>query len=234
MSIFPANFYFDRTDAITYVCMLALVSCFFFLGQRLWGAGNRKRQAWTINLLNSFTLSVCGVMDFIYVERNGLWTYDFIYSDERYARTIVIFFTAVNTLDLLLGWFYYREHLHPLTTIVHHTYFIVVLVGMLGVHHISGLVLTFIMEIPTFILTVGTIWPQYRSDLWFGVTFFIFRIGFHLYMIYRLAQLHSGFILMFFIGTFPLHLFWGYRLLLGYYKKFFRGTKNSSEDSKDE
>jgi hypothetical protein len=229
MSIFPENFYYDRTDAVTFVCMLMLVSSFFFLGRRLWGAGDRKRQAWTINLLCSFTLSICGVIDFLYVEKNGLWTYDFIYSDERYARTIVLFFTAVNVLDLSLGWIFYREHLHPLTTIVHHSYFIIVLTTMLGAHHITGLVLTFIMEIPTFILTVGTIWPQYRSDLWFGVTFFTFRIGFHLYMIYRLAQIHAGFILLSFICTFPLHAFWGYRLILGYQKKF-SGAKNSSKD----
>jgi hypothetical protein len=225
-------FYFDATDGLTFLAMILVVSASFFTARAIWPT-NIKRQAWAINLLCSFTLSVFGTSSFINVHIKNLWTNEFIYADDRMSRAIMIFFLAVNTMDLVLGAIFYREHLHPLTTICHHIYFICVLFGMLGVHRTTGMILTFIMEIPTFVLTVGTIWPEYRSDLWFAITFFIFRLGVHMYMIYRLVILSpEGIIWRFCAGVLPLHMYWGYRLIVTYYQKYFGSKKNQTKGDK--
>jgi hypothetical protein len=88
-------------------------------------------------------------------------------------------------MDLLLGILYYREYLYPLTTIVHHIFFICVSIGTIYIKSSDAFLGTFILEIPTLLLCIGTVWDNLRTDLIFGVLFFICRIVYHIYYIYR-------------------------------------------------
>ena len=48
----------------------------------------------------------------------------------------------------------------------------------------SALMLVFVEELPTFLLALGTIFPYFRTDIGFGVSFFLLRICYHLFIMY--------------------------------------------------
>jgi hypothetical protein len=142
-------------------------------------------------LISSFVLSIVGTSIAIYAEINGLWTYEYMFADVWYARIVMIFFINCNILDLLLGYFYYREFLYPLTTIVHHIFFITVSILMVGWGYSRGFLFCFPLEIPTFLLALGTIWSFLRTDLAFGFLFFWCRIVYHAGLIYRIYSVEG-------------------------------------------
>jgi hypothetical protein len=41
------------------------------------------------------------------------------------------------------------------------------------------------LEVPTMILSLGRVFPQYRQDLAFGLSFFVFRIVYHSWLTYH-------------------------------------------------
>ena len=94
---------------------------------------------------------------------------------------------ASNAIDLVIGWFYYQEYLDPFTTIFHHIAYIIFMLGLLNKKITRGFLLCFFMEIPTFVISLGTVFKQYRSDFAFGVSFFITRLVFNLYLAGKLA-----------------------------------------------
>lgn len=48
-----------------------------------------------------------------------------------------------------------------------------------------GIMTTMPLEVPTMILSLGRVFPQYRQDLAFGLSFFVFRIVYHSWLTYH-------------------------------------------------
>jgi hypothetical protein len=207
------DFYFDETDLKTFLLSSLLILILFYFWRQNF-LESRKCQAWMIMLLSSFILTLTGFYFAINAELNASthWTLEHIYGDDQFSRTILIFFTSCNILDLILGIIYYKEFLYPLTTICHHIFFIFIVIIFLGTHTTRGFLITFVFELPTFLLSVGTVWPHLRSDLAFGVTFFATRICFHIVAIWRLAWLGlDGLGWKVLCLPFLLHLHWFYK-----------------------
>jgi hypothetical protein len=200
--------YFDETDCKTLGAFCVLVTIGFFIVKQFWHT--TKQQAWFIMLLSSFVLTVAGFCYAGSAELDpSLWTEEYMFGDDRKSRTILLFFTACNVMDLTLGYFYYRDFLYPLTTIAHHIFFIFSVLIFLGVHHTRGYPVTFVFELPTLILSIGTVWPSMRSDMAFGVTFMFTRILYHILTIYRFAVMHPhGLAWKVLCMPFMLHAFW--------------------------
>lgn len=141
-----------------------------------------KGRAWIVMLMSSALLSIFGTYFVAEAQINDSWTYDYIYSETFVSRCVLLFFLASNIMDLLLGFYHYPKFLDPFSTIAHHTFYISFILVLLSQHYSRGFMLCFFMEIPTFVLSLGTIWPQLRSDTLFGVSFIATRLLYNLFL----------------------------------------------------
>ncbi len=161
----------------------------------------------------------------------------------NFSIIINIWFSYSLLLDLIVGYVFYREYVGILTGYIHHVVFIwMMYVSATGQpiplttnsalppliksswNQISSGSLfssTFSMMIiedfPTFLLGLGSIFSQYRTDKGFGWTFFLLRICYHCSMIYYASRCHvDPIVMMLLFFTLSLHLFWFW----GWIKKY--------------
>ena len=229
------EFSFSLLDFQLFLFFNCLIFILFFIWKNFFFPLNRKIQAWLIMLISSFILTLTGFYFAITAEMNRelYWTVSYIYSDHLFSRVILIFFTSCNIMDLGLGFFYYKEFLYPLTTICHHIFFIFIVIIFLGTHTTTGFLITFVFELPTFLLSLGTIWPSLRNDLLFGITFFLTRICFHILSVYRLASLgFDGIAWKVLCLPFILHLHWFYKWIGSFFGDKKKKKKNKEEEQK--
>lgn len=139
---------------------------------------------------------------------------------DDFSAVVSVCFATANIMDLGLGWVFYREHLDLLTTWMHHIVYIWLMVFL--VTGDGGVVVTdtpfaptfmwaLFEEIPTFILSFGTVFPLRRYDRLFGATFFLTRIVYHSYLGVYMYWLGAPYIvIIMFINPLMLHLHWFY------------------------
>lgn len=181
-----------------------------------------KARAWIITLAGSFGLSVLST---IYVidacKLHGLvWTDGYIHGEDQLSRIGVLYFVSINVMDLTLGSMFYPKYLDPLSAWFHHIAYLVFAFCLLAHHYARGLLICFFMEYPTFVLALGSLLPEYRMDLVFGILFFLTRILYNMFLIgslYNVAP--EGLIWRICTATICLHFFWFYKWILGYTKK---------------
>ena len=90
-----------------------------------------------------------------------------------------------------------------------------------------------IEEIPTFLLALGSIFPSCRTDIGFGLTFLIFRILFHGYLL--CFQIYFGvhlFAVTITAMSMLLHLFWFYGWATKYGKKMLGFARKKADAKK--
>lgn len=130
------------------------------------------------------------------------------------ARVSVLLFMSYLLVDLVLGTMYYKNYMTWLVGYVHHTIYMILCWSYFLPYHASVSALFFVEEIPTFILNIAKLNPQYRHDLMFGTMFFVWRIFYHSIMTLHFANnqviFWSG------VTAFPLHL----HLFVQWYKLF--------------
>jgi len=116
------------------------------------------------------------------------------------------FFLSYLICDLVLGTIYYKSQMGILTGYIHHIVYI--MITFLAFHRSETFYYTlfFIEEIPTFILSLGSIDPNYRSNMLFGGTFFVFRIGYHTMLMYLLR--YNLIFMILGCSTLMLHTYW--------------------------
>lgn len=100
-------------------------------------------------------------------------------AEDSLSRFTCVNFIVYLMLDLVVGIMHYPKYLQLITSWIHHPAYI----GLLVYACIQQVTLLFMvalpLEIPTLVLSVGTIWPHLRSDMLFGATFLMFRIIYH-------------------------------------------------------
>ena len=186
-----------------------------------------KGKAWIIMLISSSTLSIFGLYYVVYAEIYQKWNSQFIYNEDYFSRCILLFFLASNVMDLVIGIFQYPKFLDPFSTIAHHIFYISFITILLSHHYSQGFILCFFMEVPTVILSIGTVWKHLRSDILFGVTFLLTRIIYNIILIYKLAVIgYEGWIWKICSLVLCLHLYWFSKWVKQYGKKL-SGRKDS-------
>ena len=89
----------------------------------------------------------------------------------------------------------------------------------------SGFVYMFIEELPTFLLALGAVFPSFRTDIGFGVTFFWLRLVYHFYMLAYSVYLRTDAIIPFlYVLTLALHVYWYYNWMRKYGLKLLFGA----------
>lgn len=195
-----------------------------------------KGKAWIVMLLSSFVLSIAGLVYLTNAQLNDLWNTNFIYSDSFVSRSIMLFFASCNAMDLVLGAMYYPSFLDPFSTIAHHIFYVAFIATLLSHGYSNGFMLCFVMEVPTFILSLGSVQKSLRSDVTFGISFFLTRIVYNVLLAYRLAVISfDGVIWKICVCVLGLHIFWFTKWLTVYGKNLLllpgSTTKPSSQVS---
>jgi len=195
-------------------------------------------------LLSSSTLSFSGSVAVLggLRDKGFNWTGAFIYQNDSFlTRTVALFFAASNIMDLIVGFFYYAPHMDPLSTTTHHICYLFLVYILLDEHYCCGFNLCFFMEIPTFILAFGSVFPACRSDILFGVFFVIARLAFNVFLSYSLyiaslpgegAYVHpnAGFIFWVSMPILFLHVFWFYKWSSSYSSKVRKRKQSRSKN----
>lgn len=172
----------------------------------------QKSKSWIVMLLSSFILSVFGCRAYYLTEKNQSWDYYSIYGEDFISRCVVLFFATSNVMDLTLGTLYYPSQLDPLTSIFHHIFYVTFMLVLLQQNYSRGFVLCFVMEVPSCLLAIGSVFQQYRTDIGFGITFFMTRLVYNVYLAYRLYNLSpEGMIWRICTGVLCMHLYWFYK-----------------------
>jgi len=192
---------------------------------------NKKRLAWMVSLLNSFLLSIIGI---VYIIMKAPLAHDIILktiNDKRshgrslyhgvdnVSAIVCLWFAIANIIDLLFGFIFYRKQQGIITSYFHHSIFIWI---MYACTTGNGLFLTCtpfapsflfmcIEEIPTFILALGSVFKSYRTDLGFGLTFFILRIMYHLcFLLYSIYAQADSLVCFLYVLSLIMHINWFY------------------------
>ena len=200
-----------------------IINVFFVLLEQK--VHTQKAKSWIVMLLSSTVLSVFGCRAYYTIEATQSWDSDNIYGEDFISRCVVIFFASSNVMDLVLGTIHYPSQLDPLTSIFHHIFYVTFMLILLQHHYSRGFLLCFVMEVPTGLLALGSVWHHLRTDLGFGITFFITRLVFNVYLACRLYFLSpEGMIWRVCAAVLCMHLFWFYKWVTVYGSKI--GSSN--------
>jgi hypothetical protein len=234
-------------DAIQATAVFSLVYIGVFVVGMLSFGNDKKKLAWTISLLSSSTMTVAGALylaaqvqafpGFFSLADNSR---ELFHAVDTFSGYCCLWFAIANVLDLLLGFFFYRKYLDPLTACIHHPVFIWMMWACTSGHAWFGddapkieifaraFMLMPIEELPTFLLALGSVFPACRTDLGFGLTFFLFRICYHAYVLVYSVKLKASWVpIILYVLTLTLHLFWFKSWVTKYAKKALQSKQKS-------
>jgi len=236
-----------KNEIITAFILFSLILCFIGIFAKIYFNHDIKKMSWIISLFNSFILTIIGIIylymktplykDFFLFGNNGRKLF---HSSDNIAVLTCIWFGLANFFDLLFGLLFYAKFLDPLTAYVHHTVYIWLMItsttGYGFFTHCEvfcvGFVYVGIEELPTFLLALGSVFPSLRTDIGFGVTFFVLRLVYHSYMlIYTILSKSDSIVTILYILTLILHIFWFTTWMTKYGSKLV-GSKEGSIKSK--
>ncbi|KAH7929151.1 hypothetical protein BV22DRAFT_1003338 [Leucogyrophana mollusca] len=203
------------------VCLLVLIALYTVLGARF---TTIKQRSWVLTTISSATMTIASLpLVSRYASspgdptRLGTSTYWTVLTSR--------YFQAYLVADLLMGWMHYRKQVNILTGWIHHTIyiFIVEYAIRMGWSHIFCLCA--VMEIPTFVLALGSLYPALRADMLFAASFFATRISLHIalcisFITNRRSMTGGSLAPAAIMGCiFPLHAFWFYGCLKGFVRR---------------
>jgi hypothetical protein len=102
---------------------------------------------------------------------------DFLVTQNELGRFAASYMLGFLALDLLVGIVDYREHIELLSGWMHHPVYFVVYSYFLSRGLQNMILIGAICEVPTFLMALARLFPSTRTDLGFGVTFFLTRIA---------------------------------------------------------
>jgi len=206
---------------------------------------DERKLAWVMSAFSSGFMTVMGVI-YLYVKhadfvrlihfQQGGWS--IYHGVSNVGALICLWFGMANVIDLLFGLLFYRKQLGLITAYIHHTVFIWMMVaastgngGFLTVHQFTPAFCSMLIEeLPTFLLALGSINSSFRTDLGFGLTFFLLRIVYHGYFfVYAYYSKCDSVVIALFTLTMAMHVNWFYAWVTKYGMKFLGGGKKAKK-----
>lgn len=171
-----------------------------------------RQKAYIMSIKSSVTLFLLSLFFNIkYFKTNEFTTSDIMVIHLGILNIIAYFF-----MDCVIGYKEYNKYLLSLSGYIHHIIYIVVSVICIKLNIIVPYILFLIEELPTLILSLGKFNNNLRSDRIFGITFFLTRIVYHIFLIIMTYRYH---ILIPILGTLALcvHTYWFKNWMNKYY-----------------
>lgn len=173
-----------------------------------------KKRAWVIT---TFSAGACFLLS-VYACNEGPISWDFrlrkaLMGETSLSRCVVRFFRVQSALDVVLGLVFYRSELDPLTTYFHHLAYFLLCNWMLNNACSLMFFICCLEELPTFLLGLGRLNSNWRTDLGFGGSYGVLRVALHTFICFfvftypeqdeRLGVMRFNFAL-----TWCLHTYW--------------------------
>ena len=195
----------------------------------------KRRMSWVISLINSFVLFIAS-STYVFVKYPAflLDARSAFQSVDNASALICLWLFCGNFYDLLFGLLFYRQYMDPLTAYVHHTlYMWITVTSVFGnggfatfEPFAAGIAALLVEELPTLMLAVGSIFPSLRTDMGFGVTFFLLRVSFHAFtLVYAVRAGVSTLVVVLYCATMSMHAFWFYSWASKYGSKALKKPK---------
>lgn len=112
----------------------------------------------------------------------------FVFSDHEVARYLTLFFQVSLFLDIAVGLIDYRDQIQLLSGYFHHIFYIAFISWILKNQCTIAFTIMLILELPTFVFSLGNINSNWRQDKLFGLTFCLTRILYHGVMLHQYYQ----------------------------------------------
>ncbi|THH07907.1 hypothetical protein EW145_g3063 [Phellinidium pouzarii] len=215
-------------SSFAFVALYYLVSPYY---------ASTRQKAWVLTAFTSF-LMTCASLPFAWDYAAGGMSVHAVRTSATYAGIMNTLFQAYLISDLILGALHYRQHVNLLSGWVHHALYI--LIVEFAKRHSWAHLFSFCacMELPTFILSLGTLHPHLRSDYLFAASFFATRILLHAILLvsYTLSRNRNTLLAGSFApasilaGAFLLHTQWFVQCVKGNMRRYrLRGEAIRSE-----
>ncbi|KAI8646761.1 hypothetical protein BD408DRAFT_439854 [Parasitella parasitica] len=218
---------FDSAFISTFALSAVLFGSWFSFWYKSNLARTEKERAYVCTLLSSSVTSLCSIpLVYTLLTNGGDLAEIAVYRTWTVIATT--FFMTFLVVDLVIGVVFYRSKIDMLTGWIHHITYLLVLSW--GIH--NRLTAVFIMmcslEVPTFILALGSVRSQLRQDYVFAATFLTTRIVFHAYAIKCAWVMEPlGSVVIALMAFFPVHCFWFY----GFIKQQIRLAAKKRQES---
>lgn len=179
--------------------------------------GSERRLGWVLTLLSAL-VSLGGCAPLVLEGARRGWPPELLYANDRLSRVLVRFFVTYLCWDSLLALTDYPT----VGGLTHHLPYLLFM-GLSLWHSCPGMFVAFMpMELSTVFLASGIAWPQARNDLAFGLTFFLGRLVYHVWLWLRLyhTRASSPFLVWpFALLPYFIHLFWFFKWLRNYWRR---------------
>ena len=168
-----------------------------------------SKRAYILSVLNSFVLSIYGIV------YNLAMYFDVL--DNLYTDEIITFFQSYLLCDLIIGYSDYHHQILGIEGVCHHILYMFfnILAFYRPIDKTYYLLYT-IEEIPTFIRGFGYINSNYRSNMLFGIKMILWRVLYHIYLLYTFASFETWVVTLLSALTLSVHLNWTYRWIIKY------------------
>ncbi|KAI8975050.1 hypothetical protein BDF20DRAFT_836488 [Mycotypha africana] len=219
---------FDPAVVCTFaVSVIVFCSWFTLFYKKV--ARTERETAYSCALLSSSVTFTCSLPLVYTLLTNGGNLSD-ILMYRTWTVLATTFFMAFLFLDLILGSIFYRNKLEWLTSWVHHIVYLGTLTWAIHQQYCSIFIMMCSLELPTFLLALGSVRSQFRRDYLFATAFVSTRIIFHAYAIRCAYRMDASFnpIVMALSAFFPIHCFWFY----GFIKQQIRLAKQRKAGNK--
>lgn len=205
-----AEVYHQPIVPISFLASFLGLGGFFFYCVHSGWARTEKQISWLLTFASSLVCTLISVPCFYNFWRSG-WDVALLGTESPWHTAGVCFFITYLALDMSLGAIFYRRRITILTGWFHHSIYIFILLWFLRLRTASFFCTVAILEVPTLILAIGSLAPNWRCDFLFAATFFCLRLVLHAYMIPELKRNHRvDSIWLVAVFVYPLHLYWFY------------------------
>ena len=123
---------------------------------------------------------------------------------------MTIFFITFFIVDMMLATVYYKDQMDWLSGWIHHGFLSLFFAFMYSKKWTIAVMTVGSFEFPTFIMAVSNVFPELSSDWCFGISFFIVRIVFHVYLLYKWLNMEAPPLRLWPLcfGMLLLHFYW--------------------------
>ncbi|CAO3654173.1 unnamed protein product [Mucor fragilis] len=173
-------------------------------------ARTERERAYVCTLLSSSITSTCSIpLVYTLLTNGGDLTEILAYRTWTVIATT--FFMTFLITDLVIGSVFYRSKIELLTGWIHHITYLGTLTWAIHNQYTAVFIMMCSLELPTFVLALGSVRSQLRRDYVFASTFLVTRILFHAYAI-KCAWVMKpyGPVVTALSAFFPVHCFWFY------------------------
>ena len=171
---------------------------------------NEKQRSYILSIKASITLFLVSLyFNYKYVSSNfdtDMYLGEINGTDAFILQLSVLNLMAYFITDCVLGYYKYHKYMCNLSGYFHHIVYIIVSIVSFRIDAVGLYILYLIEELPTIFLSTGSYNQLLRKDYTFGLTFFLTRIVYHIFLTWRFQS--SFLFLIIGILSLSVHSYW--------------------------